>query len=274
MRSNLDEDPAVISIAETLKIPEVYVVGLCWKLWRWADEQTINGCAHGVTDSWVDRYTGATGFAQAMVKVGWLDFTNGSMSIPKFDRHISNSAKSRALSQRRMEKSRYAQSATEAQPEKRREENNKYPPNPPKGEGQEHTKKESKEAPDSDSDVEEFIAAWNQLGPPFCVIRDMTPSRRRRLCTRLRDAFWRGHWRAALTAMPGRPFLRGEGDKSWIADVDFFLKGDTVAKILEGKYQTKTQQEPKRRTRADIEAEQERDRRESASRQPSAAAKS
>ncbi|MHC4181119.1 MAG: hypothetical protein ACYSWU_26780, partial [Planctomycetota bacterium] len=52
------------------------------------------------------RYLGATGFAEAMREVGWLETDNGGISIPKFDRHISESAKQRALTAKRAAKCR------------------------------------------------------------------------------------------------------------------------------------------------------------------------
>lgn len=83
---------------------------------------------------------------------------------------------------------------------------------------------------------EEFAEAWNSLPEPFPRVLRMSSGRAKALKERRQDAFWRERWRAALDLLPERPFLRGEGDKGWVADVDFFLRPDTVQKILEGKY--------------------------------------
>ena len=83
---------------------------------------------------------------------------------------------------------------------------------------------------------EEFEAAWNALPPPFPRIRQMSPERCRALKTRRADAWWRENWRKALAMMPSCAFLAGGNDRGWVADVDFFLRGKTVTKIMEGSY--------------------------------------
>ncbi len=128
MRADLDEDPAVIGIAILLGMDEDHVVGKLWKLWRWANLQTIDGNAVGVTETWIDRYICVTGFASAMCKVGWLVINADGFSIPKFDRHNSESAKERALTLARVSKhrakKRNAETVTKPLPEKRRGEDN------------------------------------------------------------------------------------------------------------------------------------------------------
>ena len=152
MRSNLAEDPSVIGVAAALGLDEATVVGHLHRLWSWADQQTIDGNATGVTKTWIDRYIGVTGFANALVGVGWLivaeDVSEAGLAgiqIPKFDVHNSESAKQRALTSRRVAKNRAkncnaagvtktVQQRYQRREEKRREEKKKKPPlNPPKG---------------------------------------------------------------------------------------------------------------------------------------------
>ena len=131
MRLDLDDDPAVISAAAALSIPEEHVVGCLWKLWRWASTQTTDGNAAGVTGSWLDRYVGVADFAETLVKVGWLTLDSGGLHIPKFERHMSESAKTRALTGIRVAKHRCnASSVTKTLPEKRREESSPGPYGP------------------------------------------------------------------------------------------------------------------------------------------------
>ena len=125
MRVDLDEDPAVIAIAESLKMDEDHVVGKLWRVWKWANQQTINGNAPSVTKNWLDRYVRVAGFAQAMVDSGWLEFSDGKetgLIIPNFERHNGKSAKTRALTSKRVTNHRNGASVTDALPEKRREE--------------------------------------------------------------------------------------------------------------------------------------------------------
>ena len=139
MRCDLGDDPAVIGIASATGLDEDTVVGKLHRLWSWANKQTADGNADGVTEKWIDRFLSVTGFAQAMVDVGWLTLRAGGITIPNFDRHNSQSAKVRALTAKRVSacKARKGNAATVTKPvpreEKRREENN-TPPTPPKGE--------------------------------------------------------------------------------------------------------------------------------------------
>ncbi len=138
MRHDLPEDPAVISIACATDLDEDAVVGKLLRVWRWFDKQTTDGNAVSVTQSWLDRHIGVNGFALAMIEVRWLEDTGSGLRIPRFDTVISKSAKQRALTAKRVAKSRAKTkricndvSVTDAlaKEEKRREELN--PPLPP-----------------------------------------------------------------------------------------------------------------------------------------------
>lgn len=101
MRIALADDPAVISIAARLSVDEFEVVGMLHHLWGWADTQSRDGHAPGVTNVWIDRYVRHAGFADAMVSVGWLGIDETGVTFPKFDRHNGETAKTRALAAER-----------------------------------------------------------------------------------------------------------------------------------------------------------------------------
>jgi len=85
---------------------------------------------------------------------------------------------------------------------------------------------------------EEFLSIWNQF-VPFAAIRDMTSRRVRALVARARDPAFFADWRTAIAKIPQSPFLRGENDRGWKVNADFFLQPDSLTKILEGKYDGK-----------------------------------
>lgn len=149
MRVNLDTDPAVISIASRLKIPELHVVGLLWKIWAWADQHTADGNAVSVTNVTLDRFTGVTGFANAMRKAGWLTGKDHALTFPNFDRHNGASAKLRGKTAKRVANFRNAKGVTNVTqpplPEKRREEKIGTPTEYPEGLRSEAFKKVWKE---------------------------------------------------------------------------------------------------------------------------------
>lgn len=79
-------------------------VGKLLRVWRWFDQQTIEGNAPGVSAALLDRIAGVTGFANAMAKVGWLLISCEGIALPNFERHNGETAKSRALTAKRVAK--------------------------------------------------------------------------------------------------------------------------------------------------------------------------
>ena len=124
MRTNLDSDPRVIALAAELKVPELHVVGMLWKVWSWADSHSIDGNAICVTDVTLDRFTAFTGFSAVLRKVGWLEGRDGALTFPRFAEHNGQTAKKRAETAIRVAKSRNAKSVTDVTqkvlPDKRR----------------------------------------------------------------------------------------------------------------------------------------------------------
>lgn len=83
---------------------------------------------------------------------------------------------------------------------------------------------------------DEFLEAWKALPDPIPKPTRWSPKRKKALASRRRDEWWREHWREAVERIPACPFLLGEGSTGWVADVDWFLKPDSAARVLEGKY--------------------------------------
>ncbi|AEC22307.1 hypothetical protein PT7_P071 (plasmid) [Pusillimonas sp. T7-7] len=77
-------------------------VGKLLRMWRWFDQQTIDGNAAGVTPSLLDRLLGVSGLCAAMESVGWLEVYDGGIILPNFDRHNGKTAKNRALTAKRV----------------------------------------------------------------------------------------------------------------------------------------------------------------------------
>lgn len=83
---------------------------------------------------------------------------------------------------------------------------------------------------------QELFEAWNAV-KGFRPCRTITEKRRAALRQRLRDQDWAATWREAVARASRSAFCRGEvTGKEWRADLDWFLKPDTVTKIMEGKY--------------------------------------
>ena len=80
-----------------------------------------------------------------------------------------------------------------------------------------------------------LIEKWNKI-PGVGNCRKATDSRRKTFKTRIKDPDWCDNLDAALQRVAASQFCRGGGSQGWKADLDWFLKPDTLTKLLEGKY--------------------------------------
>lgn len=86
-----------LAIASSLGISRAEAFDLCVGFWEWAEDQTADGVIEGVTVGQLDEIVGRPGFAQALLKVDWLQVRTGSLVVPRFARHMGQSAKKRLL---------------------------------------------------------------------------------------------------------------------------------------------------------------------------------
>lgn len=135
------DKPEIFQIAEILNIDPDAVLGKLVRIWTWADQQTIDGNAGSVTKGVLDRLAFITGFADALITVGWLAYVDEKLVLPNFERHNGESSKKRALTNRRVadHRKRETQKVTQpalqkALPEEEEEEDiNKTPLSPREG---------------------------------------------------------------------------------------------------------------------------------------------
>jgi hypothetical protein len=104
--SNLADKPEVVRMAFLLKIDRDFVAGKLARLWSWADQHSVDGNGITVTCDFIDELVRKRGFARAMADVGWLTGEDNSLNLPNFDRHNGETAKARAVTNRRVAKHR------------------------------------------------------------------------------------------------------------------------------------------------------------------------
>ncbi|HHT0464839.1 TPA: DNA replication domain protein [Raoultella planticola] len=138
------DKPEIFQIAEILNIDPDAVLGKLVRIWAWADQQTVDGNAGSVTKGVLDRIAFITGFADALIAVGWLAYDGNKLILPNFERHNGESSKKRALTNRRVAAHRKNETQKVTQPalqkalpeeeeEEEEEVKDKTPPNPPRG---------------------------------------------------------------------------------------------------------------------------------------------
>ena len=116
-------------------------------------------------------------------------------------------------------------------------------PRPHTAEAEEEPDKLAKEA--ADALLLEAQRIWNAAKPlaglpGLLNWRDITSKRRTAWKARMASPQWRAMWRDALRRVTSLRFCHGGGDRRWQADVDWFLRPDTVTHVLEGKYDDRT----------------------------------
>jgi len=81
---------------------------------------------------------------------------------------------------------------------------------------------------------EEVLECWTYY---FSQNPKLTPERRRKIQVRLNDDWWHDNFADACATAYKLPFCQGDNDRGWKANIDWFLKPDTLPKILEGFYE-------------------------------------
>lgn len=84
--------------------------------------------------------------------------------------------------------------------------------------------------------AETIMNAWNKV-PGVSGCRQWSAKRGIALRSRMADQSWFGMAMEAIEKISGTPFLTGGGKTGWRANIDWFLRPDTVVKILEDQYQ-------------------------------------
>jgi hypothetical protein len=99
--------PEVMQLAGLLEIDEHTVVGHLVAFWSWVDANMSRDCPDTTgTKRGLDRVAGRDGFTEALVQVGWLEFDGNRVTVPHFEYHLSQSAKTRATDARKKARQR------------------------------------------------------------------------------------------------------------------------------------------------------------------------
>lgn len=117
MRSSLTNHPKVGAIVSRLSATDARplcararksaVLGAIFAFWSAADQHSEDGSIPGFSPEWFDEEVGLPGFCDALRAVGWLaEADGGSFQVPRFEEHMSESAKARAQNTKRKQRSR------------------------------------------------------------------------------------------------------------------------------------------------------------------------
>ena len=107
IEATLPHKPEVMRMASRLGVSEFAVVGHLVAFWVWCDGNLKGQCPRFFgTVSGLDRIAGRDGFTEAMIEAEWLATDGREFWIPNFDRHLDQSAKTRAFEAERKRRQR------------------------------------------------------------------------------------------------------------------------------------------------------------------------
>jgi len=119
------DKPEVVRMAELLGVKRDEMLGILLRFWAWLDRSTGHGVVTHVSRLGLDDVLHVSGFSAALECVGWgfFDKEAVTLTVPNFDAHNGNPAKTRGLAQKRKrnERSRSCHDESVTREEKRRD---------------------------------------------------------------------------------------------------------------------------------------------------------
>lgn len=236
----------VIQLAEQNEMPIREVVGLLMELWAWFDDHTIDGkidLPEGEADvTLLSRFCHApVTFWKSLEKVGWLKVTLTSIVIPDFNKWFGRTAKARLQNNRRKQDNRNNHSEVS----RSGHENVTLEEGQNRDSTNTNTNRVLEDSLQSSSNTDLSSLAksvaknlrqeWNKV-TGFVPVRKISEKRIAHLKARLKDSEWQENWKEAVERASRSSFCLGENNTGWRANLDWFLKPDTLTKILEGQY--------------------------------------
>jgi hypothetical protein len=116
-----------------------------------------------------------------------------------------------------------------------------------------NTIKKKRDVNPSDSPINEFLKVYVSYAPKLPQPREVTTGRASKIRARLKEHDM-DFWREVFTKANKSPFLCGDNDRGWKANLDWFISNDENAvKVLEGTYE-KAKEQPTGQNLTDFDA--------------------
>lgn len=105
---------------------------------------------------------------------------------------------------------------------------------------QSSTKQKEEDKSPSASALPRLAEIWNRERSGLPEVRGCSGTRRRQAETRWREKPDPDYWSGIVRRIATSPFCRGENDRGWRADFDFFIRPETHHRVTEGKYDARS----------------------------------
>lgn len=248
MRLDLQTHPKIVRILSATKADKFRVIGGLHAVWSVFDTHSSDGRLYGYTPETLDHIIGWTGFADAMLAVGWLALDGPqTLILPEFDEHNGKSGKRRAEDQKRKREDRRSPqsvrnlSANEPDENVTREEKRREEVLTPLVSGLAENVSVIRPAK-PDCPHQAIVDLYHEKLPQCPAIRDWTPSRQTQLRARWNEEVDRQdlvYWSDLFEYIATCDFLVGRSSKPFFADLEWITKSQNFTKIREGKYENR-----------------------------------
>lgn len=259
MRGNLWDDPRVSALVDATDTSEAAIVGGLYWLWSMADQHTEDGFLPGLSLRQIDRKTGIAGFGVALEAIGWIEVSDDDGTLIKhFEEHNGASAKKRAQTARRVAASKAGNAPSSAKDElgnadsvtemivERYLEKEKEKEKEEAEEG--GAPSAAAERPSSSGRPpcphQKIIEIYHEVLPELRRVREWNSTRRDLLARRWAESQERQNlewWSAYFGYVRASPFLMGRkagrDGRPFDCDLEWLIRPNNFAKVVEGKYE-------------------------------------
>lgn len=97
IRTDLLDDPDLLILSDIIQTECRTLVGHLVFFWSWVDRHITAGDKIELSKETIDHLIGVPGFTLGMQKIGWISGHDGAYTIPHMERHMSATAKARAM---------------------------------------------------------------------------------------------------------------------------------------------------------------------------------
>lgn len=132
VRIDLRDEPQVVALAERLGLDPDTIVGKLVVFWGWCKRTWKAGQARGVSAKAINTRVRQEGFAEAMVRVGWLVLNESGAAVPDHKKYLGGVFRPGPAEQANFAEVNAKTTTTDKIREEEKRED-KDPPNPPKG---------------------------------------------------------------------------------------------------------------------------------------------
>ena len=269
VHQSLREHRKLYSCADDLDIEPVLLLGMLVSLWLWALDNTPDGGLDNISNRTIARATRwpekkADQLMTALINNGWIDRSeSGGLALHDWSEYGGKLTERRATDRaRKQRKNAEGRKNSGGIPAEEDRSGNGNPPlhyttlqNTTEQNTTEHQTPVSPDGatggdacgPDGPAapavDYKAIQAMYNATCTSLPKCKVLSNARKGAIRARMRVGYTPDDFQTLFTKAEASAFLRGANKRNWTADIDWLIADATMAKVLDGKYDSQSRQE-------------------------------